>query len=122
MAGPERRPPPGEERLARPEREVAPLAGLQQQVVEAVEGDLGRLGRRGEALPHPARRHPPVVADDDDAARPRPSGSAAGSTCAIAVERGRPRRDPASGSAHPVARRLDLLDRVEADRARAGAG
>src|SRR6185436_17587577 len=55
MPGSERRPPPGHVRLARPEREVEPLAGLQEQTVEPVERDLRRLARRDEALPH-ARR------------------------------------------------------------------
>src|SRR4051794_1960959 len=59
--------PPRHERLARPEREVLPLARLEQEVVEPVERDLRRLGRRGEALPYPALLEPRVVADDDDA-------------------------------------------------------
>src|SRR5207244_13286791 len=37
MARPQRRPPPGGESIARSEREMLALAGLQQQVVEPIE-------------------------------------------------------------------------------------
>ena len=54
VARAERRRPPGDERRARAERELAPLAGLEEEVVEAVEGGRGGLGRGDEALPCPA--------------------------------------------------------------------
>jgi hypothetical protein len=54
--------------VPRAEGEVQPLAGLEQQVVEPVEGDLARFGRGHEALTGRAARLPPVVADDDDRA------------------------------------------------------
>ena len=111
------RPPPADERFARPERELLPLAGLEQQVVEAVEGDVGRLARGGEALPHPAGREASVVADDVDAVLLGLPDPLAGRL-----------RDPLEGGLlvdarerqrDPMARRLDLLDRVEAGGARA---
>ena len=125
VAGRERRPPPGDERLPRAEREVPPLAGLEQEVVEPVEGDVrGSLGS-AEPLPGPAGRDARVVADDAARPSPRPSGSAGGSTWRRPRTR-RPRSGPSSGEADPVARRLDLLDRLEAGaldrRAEAGVG
>ena len=104
--------PPADERRARPEREVAPLAGLQQQVVEAVERDRGRLLRRAEALPQPAPAQPRVVADDDDAARLGLADPLPG-RLRDPLER-RLLVGPGERQRHPVARRLDLLDRVEA--------
>src|SRR5260370_38404236 len=72
------RPPPREECLARPEAELEPLAGVEEQAVEPVEGDLGRLRRRAESLPHPARRDATVIADDRDPVRLRPADPLAG--------------------------------------------
>jgi hypothetical protein len=111
--------PPADERRARPEREVAPLAGLEQQVVEAVERDRRRLRGLGEALPQPAPAETRVVADDDDAARLGLANPLAGGL-RDAVERAL-LVGAGEGQRHPVAGRLDLLDRVEA-RLREGVG
>src|SRR5439155_856394 len=64
MTGPQRRPPPGEIRVARPEAELTPLAGLEKQVVEPIQGDLGRLRRGREAVADARRRDAAIVPDD----------------------------------------------------------
>ena len=80
VAGREGRAPPADEAGARPEREVAPLAGLEQQVVEPVERRGRRLGSGAtKPSPGPVAAGRGVVADDRDLAVPRP-GSAAGWT------------------------------------------
>ena len=112
VAGAEGRRPPGDERRARPEREVAPLPGLEQQVVEPVEGDLGGLGRGEEALPCPAGsaraswRTTPISARSAPRIRWRVDLAIASKTAVSSASAAERQRDP-------VARRLDLLDRVE---------
>ena len=110
VPGREGRPPPADERGPRPEREVAPLAGLEQQVVEPVEGGLRRLAGRTNPSPTPSG---PTRASWRTTATPplsaprirwrvdlaTPAKTAASSTPGAERQR------------HPVARRLDLLDR-----------
>ena len=71
VTGHEGRVPPADEASARPEREVAPLTGLQEQVVEPVERRGRGLARRDEALPWPSRPGHRVMADDATSARLR---------------------------------------------------
>ena len=66
--------------VARTEREMAPLPGLEEQIVEAVEGDLGGLGRGERSPPLPRPVGAGVVADDTRSRRARRRGSAGGST------------------------------------------
>ena len=113
MAGGQGGQPPGDEAGPRPEREAAPLAGLEEQVVEAVEGRRGRLGRGDEALPCPAPVEPAVVANDGHPVALGGADPLAGGLRDRLEERrlvgalDERQRDP-------VARRLDLLDRAEA--------
>ena len=109
----EGRPPPGHERVARPKREMAPLAGLDEEVVEPVEGDGGRFRRRGEAVPLPGGRASwrTTTIPSRSAARIR-----------WRVDFAIPAKTPSSSApaseqqGQPMARRLDLLDRAEAGR------
>ena len=106
-------PPPADERFPRSEGELAPLTGLEQEVVEAVKGDIGRLDRGRESVPYPVRRQAHVVPDNHDPVllrlpdplarrfRDRLEGG-------VVVHTDEWQRDP-------VARRLDLRDGVEAD-------
>ena len=108
------RPPPADELVARPEREAgAARRSLEQQVVEAVERVLERLGR-APANPLPRRRHQPARRR---AGRRRPRRlRGRGSAAAWTSRCGRTRRlvdAAAAASADPVARRLDLLDRTK---------
>ena len=113
VAGRERRAPPGDERRARAEREVPPLAGLEQQVVEPVEGGR-RRGSLGVANPSPgpAGRDARVVADD---AIDRLLGLPDPLAGRLGDRRRRPSSSRPAGERQrdPVARRLDLLDRLE---------
>ena len=59
MSGRVGRSPPVDERLARPECEVAPLACLEEQVVEAVERSEG--GSAGASKPSPGSSSPARV-------------------------------------------------------------
>ncbi len=113
MAGGERRLPPGDEAGARTEREVPSLARLEQQVVEAIEGDGGGLGRGGEALPCPLDTGPRVVPDHDDTGLLGAADALAGGL-GDRVEDGRLIRARTERQGYAVTRRLDLLDRVEA--------
>ena len=130
MPGRQRRQPPADEPGARAEREVATLAGLDEEAVEPVERGRRRLGRIDEALPCPVRAQPRVVADDG---QPVAFGAAdplaGGLRDRLEDRRLVGRRGPAGGAGfaerapdpverqcHPVPRWLDLLDRTEAGR------
>ena len=95
---------------------MATLAGREQQVVEAVEGDVRGARRPGEPLPRPVRPDPDVVRADDG----QPGGL--GRTDPLARRlRDVPEREHlvdavAERQADPVARRLDLLDGAEPGR------
>ena len=67
VPGRQGRAPPADERGARAEREVTPLAGLEQQVVEAVEGNGRRFVGRDEPVARVAGGRAGVVADDGHA-------------------------------------------------------
>ena len=96
-----------------PNEKLATFAGLHQEAVEAVKGRGWGLGRGNESLPCPAPVEPAVVANDGDVV-------ALGGADPLARGLGDRLEDGGLVSAaderqcDPVARRLDLLDRVEA--------
>ncbi len=106
--------PPGDELAARPEAEVATLAGLEEEVVEAVEGGLGGLVRRGEAIARSPRRR----SGASWRTTRMPLFSAFRIRCrvdfAIAGEDGLLVGPLVERQRDPVPRRLDLLDRAKA--------
>src|SRR3954469_15931418 len=108
MTGVERGTPPADEPGTRAERELLPLAGLEEQVIEAIERHVCRFGRGDEALPCPTGVGAAVVADHDDAGflratDPLSGGLRDGIEDAFLV---RIRRE---WERDTVARRLDLL-------------
>ena len=120
VAGGQRGPPPGDEPGPRTEREMAPLPGLEEEVVEPIEGGGVGLGRRHEPLTRAARIDARVVAHDRDlgllgAADPLPGGLRDPLEDGRLVDAGRERQRDA------VARGLDLLDGMEAGRLDRGA-
>ena len=108
----EGRRPPGDERRARTEREMAPLPGLEEEIVETIQGDLGGFGRGEEALPCPTRIGAGVMADDPDLGALGAADPLAG-RLGDRLEDGRLVGTAAERKRDPVTRRLDLLDLVE---------
>ena len=116
MPGRQRRQPPADEVLPRPEGEAAPIAGHPQQVVELVERNPVHRRRQPDAgrwCPQWARPAA-VVADDLEVhrlglAHPLARG------LRQAGERGR-FVEAGQRQTHPVARGLELLDRPIARR------
>src|SRR6478736_6478191 len=65
VTGLERRLPPCDEWLARPEGEVQSLTGLEEEVVEPIECDLGSLIHGREPATGPIRADTGVVTNDE---------------------------------------------------------